>query len=607
MSLPIILNNFKDPNDALKELKNEYVKTYGEEPKIEELKVWAHLSERFIGFHLEYPVLMEVPIWNERCDFIVLGRNRALIIEAKGWNNIERLENETVKGDHELHIEPGYQVLNYVSKFNYFHSSGLEIHYKGILFMYNNNTYESDICKNNPDLCTIVHNDDELLREISSLGEPGGQKEIKDVINGRFVIRHDLIDLINKNKHDLLNQATLTFLKSGYGLNEEQAKIINKIMNSLRNGEDKTYLIRGESGSGKTLVALRLLLEAITNNYNAILAYRNNRLLNTMRQILRIENDRINISSLLLYYSTGKGNGIGEPKFPAHNYGNIDLIIYDEAQRMTIDVINTTKYRSRVKVYFYDDSQILIGDEEGTRENFRKYLVNPEELRLTASFRLNKGYLKFVRQLLWDETLTVNDINYDIRMYSDINDMLLDLRKKMEQKNKDDLDEKNKVALLCSFTESEGDKTDLLKKRRLGYPLQSGFDLYKGKDIDIYWLMDEKTEYPKYWQGELNSLNYCASVYGAQGFEADYVGLVWGRDLIWRGEWKVNPGPITDKVGNNYSLKRLAKNSPAKALALLKNRYYILLTRGISGIDIFFEDKETEKHVKDLLDQLIKK
>ena len=78
--------------------------------------------------------------------------------------------------------------------------------------------------------------------------------------------------------------------------------------------------------------------------------------------------------------------------------------------------------------------------------------------------------------------------------------------------------------------------------------------------------------------------------------------LVWGRDMIWRNRWVVNGEPITDRIGNQHSLKRLSKIDSDKALRLLRNRYYIMLTRAIEGTDIFFEDPETGKKVKSVLD-----
>ena len=143
-----------------------------------------------------------------------------------------------------------------------------------------------------------------------------------------------------------------------------------------------------------------------------------------------------------------------------------------------------------------------------------------------------------------------------------------------------------------------------IDNRRIGFPLRSNLDICRGTDLDVYWLMDPQIEYPRYWSGKIDPLSRCASVYGSPGFESQYAGLVWGRDMIWRNGWIVNGVSITDGIGKQHSLKRLSNRDPGKALALLRNRYYILLTRAIKGTDIFFEDFETGKKVKSVLDSL---
>lgn len=288
-----------------------------------------------------------------------------------------------------------------------------------------------------------------------------------------------------------------------------------------------------------------------------------------------------------MFYSTGPQagfRGLGEPNFPADKYGEINLAIYDEAQRMTEEVINISSQRANVTVYFYDDQQLLVGNEAGTRANFLKYLDDPCEMTLSAPFRAPKSYVDSIRSLFEGAPFTPG--NYDFRVFDDILSMLSNLRAKAKSGAK--------VALVCSFTESDGDRKNPTspKNLRIGYPLQSGFDLYKGLNLEVRWLMDEKNQYPKYWMGALDPLAYCASVYGAQGLEADYVGVVWGRDLIYRGTgWAVNPHTITDSVGGKHSLKTIAKHDPQRALELLKNRYYVMLSRGIRGTYVFFEDR----------------
>ena len=113
--------------------------------------------------------------------------------------------------------------------------------------------------------------------------------------------------------------------------------------------------------------------------------------------------------------------------------------------------------------------------------------------------------------------------------------------------------------------------------------------------------MDPKKEYAPFWVGgESNKLEKCASVYGAQGFEADYTGVIWGRDLIRRD----NKWVLGDNC-EDFEIKRLFfkgkngdKTSYDTAIDLLVNRYRILLTRGISGTYIFCEDRETGEYLK---------
>ena len=173
-----------------------------------------------------------------------------------------------------------------------------------------------------------------------------------------------------------------------------------------------------------------------------------------------------------------------------------------------------------------------------------------------------------------------------------------------------------RVALVAAFTETPGNKNNpkAPDNLRVGYPLCrkydtkmnrcleiSDLDIYRDTGLEIYWLMHERKQYPKYWMGKLDPLKYCASVYGAQGFEAEYVGVIWGRDLIWRDGWEVNPEPITDNVGKNHSLMKIARSDEEKALRLLRNRYLILLTRGTKGTYVFFEDAKTGKYVAELM------
>jgi len=73
--------------------------------------------------------------------------------------------------------------------------------------------------------------------------------------------------------------------------------------------------------------------------------------------------------------------------------------------------------RGIVNVYFYDDSQVFIRNEVGTRDNFLKYLTNVKEYELPSLLREPKQYLDFVKRIL--EGVKGNLGNFDFRIFDD--------------------------------------------------------------------------------------------------------------------------------------------------------------------------------------------
>jgi uncharacterized protein len=91
--------------------------------------------------------------------------------------------------------------------------------------------------------------------------------------------------------------------------------------------------------------------------------------------------------------------------------------------------------------------------------------------------------------------------------------------------------------------------------------------------------------------------------YAVRGFDFDYIGVLWLRDLVWRGDrWQPYPAHVHD-TGLNRSVqaaKRERVPGPAHdALrGALARAYRILLTRGLSGCYLWIEDAETREHVR---------
>jgi len=81
-------------------------------------------------------------------------------------------------------------------------------------------------------------------------------------------------------------------------------------------------------------------------------------------------------------------------------------------------------------------------------------------------------------------------------------------------------------------------------------------------------------------------------VYTAQGFEFDYVGVIWGLDLTYSFDaksWVGTPAHSHDSI---------VKRAKAGFVELVKNTYRVLLSRGLKGCYVYFMDKETERFVR---------
>jgi DUF2075 family protein len=90
------------------------------------------------------------------------------------------------------------------------------------------------------------------------------------------------------------------------------------------------------------------------------------------------------------------------------------------------------------------------------------------------------------------------------------------------------------------------------------------------------------------WAHLSGGMDQIGCIYTAQGFEFDYVGVIFGKDLLYqfaRQEW------VGDRKQSHDSV---VKRSKDKFTDLVKNTYRVLLSRGMKGCYVHFVDKETE-------------
>ncbi|MCL5437640.1 MAG: DUF2075 domain-containing protein [Candidatus Thermoplasmatota archaeon] len=561
-------------DEILETLSRNYRDHFGTTPRIEETNSWKASLDFLAGtIPSSVPVIMEYifPLGLQRADLILLGHRIAHVVEIKGWASYREVDEYTCDTDLGEHIQPCYQLNDYLSKFRNFHSASRDFTFSGSVLMYNTRDGKS---------CDLIYNRQEFEDRLGALIRAPAQKGDIDLITGgKFIFSDTLVNFLKGHVGEMLKQPTKALVSSGFGFSENQMLIFQKILRSI-GGRRRVFLVKGRIGTGKTLLAVSILFNAISANKYGFLTYRNNRLIYTLRRAFGIA------SEFLKFYSMGpRGNfmGVAEKNFRTDDLERPpDFMIYDEAQRMTRENIRIGMTRAPITVFFFDEDQILNGMEEGTETNFadtaKSMGLEYETMEMTSTFRMRFGDRvdRFIESI-WSEPLLPPPDGYLFRIESSMDELIRDLS--------DFMNERKKVALLASWTESSGKEGDKIRVR----------------NPRIEWLMDPSTEYPSYWIDQKDALTKCASVYGSQGFEADYAGFIWGKDLVWRGKWDVIPENIYDNMGGRQSLQSVAKRDREKARELLINRANILLSRGIMGTLVYFEDEETGKHLKSLL------
>lgn len=543
------------------------------------------------------------PVIQRRMDLILIGSKegscKLVVIELKGHREL----NGDNKGNSSEKFRALEQLVGYINMIKNFHSEASRFNIAGILWFYNLSDKLVEQNEENIYVFSGANHANLAKKIVDYIDGPPQEEDLEAFLRGQYKQGLKLFEFFKNEGARLLEEGVKAFYACGFIPSESQDKIKKKILEKLEKDEEGVFFIRGGPGSGKTYLALSLWVASLKMGKQTVLGYRNNRIVETLSYIVsKINTEKIPPIDYFIKLADSKRDS------------TFDLIIYDEAQRMKEQTIrDVLSKKDKIKVFIYDDNQILLPSEAGSTEIFEKIAkdlkIDYHLFELHGSLRVKGGekYHQFVEELLKGKSPTPNFENYEFCLFEDIRDMLGALREKAE---------KHRVALVAALTESPGDRENKLEKtlsnRRVGYPLCSGFDLYKDMDLDIYWAMDEREQYPKFWiEGLSNELNLCSSIYGCQGFEADYAGVIWGRDLVWRdGRWTLGDNCMDSVEGEN-SLQKLFERAKEKgntqdqqlAIRLLQNRYRIFLTRGIHGTYIFCEDKETANYLKSLLNR----
>ena len=563
---------------------------------------------------LDHGVLLELqlPLTSKRLDCLVTGYNatsasNAVIIELKQWSGCKQAsgKNEVstfVGGNLRDVLHPAVQVGQYMMYLTDCHTA-----FQG------------------PDAilasaCSYLHNynlikDDPLFSD--NFSEQLGRWPVftSDHVAelSAFLDSHikngdggHLASLVEKSKYrpnkKLLDHVSAVVKgKPQYVLLDEQLVVYDQVIaaatSALKARKKSVIIVRGGPGTGKSVVAMNLLGDLSEMGLNAHYVTGSRAFTTTLREIVGTR-----ASAQIRYFNSYMGADVDV----------IDVMIADEAHRIRESSNNRFTPRpkrskqpqieellkaSRTSVFFIDDNQIVrpgeIGSSQYIKDQATQLNCDVKEFEFDAQFRCSgsDAFVNWINNTLGIQR-TPNVMwnladEYDFRIFSAPQELEREIRTKVDAKFTGRL-----TAGFCwpwSKPKPDGNLINDIEFEDYSRPWNARSDagrLAPGIPKESLWAYDA------------NGLDQIGCVYTAQGFEFDYVGVIFGTDLVYapeKSEW----------IGNKTkSFDAVVKRSGDRFVQMLKNTYRVLMTRGMKGCYVHFMDKNTENFFRSRLESV---
>ena len=552
-----------------------------------------------------------IPQSAKRVDFILTGfnqhhENNAIIIELKQWSEVSPIVDiemlleagytgmknkvETILGrGRHVTVHPSYQAWTYKTLITDFNANvqDIPIHLQPCAYLHNY------VCQEANDPLFMDHFEEYLneapvfckgdvvkLRQfIKKFIKTGDRKQTlvymeNGVVRPSKSLQDALVNMIGgKKEFVLIDEQEVVF-----------QQILAQSLRSQKDGSKSVCIIKGGPGTGKTVVAINLLVALINAGQYCTYVTKNS----APRYVFEAKlaaggNKKRNISNLF------KSSGA----FINANSYDFGTLLVDEAHRLNKrttlgprvtgeDQIKEIINAAGCSVFFIDEAQQVTAQDYGTIETIKAWAnhfnAHILENELLSQFRCNgsDGYIAWLDHILQiRETAnpTLEGIPYDFQLI----DNPCTLKELIQEKNQLD----NKSRLVAGYCWEWKTKNDG----------QADADIQIG-DFSMRWnLSGDRT-----FAISAGSIDQVGCIHTSQGLEFSYVGVIIGEDLRYE-----NGKVVTDYTRRAKSDKSLhgligkVKNHDVDALAsvdkIIRNTYRTLMTRGMQGCYVYCCDK----------------
>lgn len=571
------------------------------------LYMYSILSSLEIDDDVEIGMELKIPLGRSRIDFLISGldennKNKLIIIELKQWSNVQTSNKENLvfvpNYLNEEFLHPSYQAYTYQLNLEAYNEAVVshEINIKSSSCLFNliddqgiKDPIYADIIDKSP---IFSQSDNEKLKEFikSHIKKGSKYKNLLYLIHsGEIKPSQMLIETLESslkdNKHFLL-------------LDKQQVAFAN-IMNILEVNDNKKHvtICKGGAGTGKSVIAIRILAELIKKQKNTFYLTKNSAVRRCYERYLR---GKANEHLRTLFMSAIH---ISKER-PVDEY---HCLLVDEAHRLPerskagfvllgTDLIDEIIKAAKFSVFFIDEKQQVdirdyatIDKIIETAKKNNAIVHNHSNLELEAQFRCagNDDYIHWVESILYNEEKTFQKsrepFNFDVKVFSDFTKFYNEFSKKIELSNK------NRFISGDVFPWITKDNDNLFDI------VIDGIELKWNKDAN--YVVDENQ---KYRVGHIDTV---------QGMEFEYCGLIIGDDLLYRDGKVVTDykkHPIRAGHFRRHGRTTVIDDDLKTIDQIIRNTYNVLLTRPTKGIYIYCMDEALKKHIKDRLKALIK-
>lgn len=595
-------------NEIADVLRENFEQFRGHRPSPSEFDSWnvslkelAYLLREADLPHLQVVLELKLPVSGQRMDALLVGRDaegnaRALVVELKQWKAASASEVEdhvTLSGTSTgaLHAHPSRQAATYAELLrdwhDAFHGEGA-VSVSACALLHNARTdrcgdllapqYEKVMARAPVFMGNQRQAFMAYVREQVGGGEAG--PALTRVLEGKSRPSKRLLDHVDQ---ELAGHPVYTLV----GRQEQAFQLVRaKLQGAQEAGQRAVIIIKGGPGTGKSVIAVRLLGTLAREGRSVVHATGSKAFTTNLKATVSRDS-----ASFFKYFN----NFMHEPS------GNFDVLVADEAHRIRQSSNSRfTKKEARsdraqieelidaakVSVFLLDEQQVVRPGEVGTPDLIeaaaRAYGAEVHVIELEGQFRCSgsPGYLQWLNALLGLGG------SLDTAWREDYSFELVDSPAELEERLQDKLAQKFSARMMAGFCWpwSNPDKNNELLP-----------DVVIG-DWKRPWNRKEKGGEPPHkhpytlWAKEDSSFNEVGCIYSVQGFEFDYTGVIFGLDLVVRdGHW------VAQK---QHSQDTVVKRAGASMTDLLQHTYRVLLSRGMRGTLVHVMDPETRLHIE---------